>query len=179
MAQSHYEVLGVTPSATAEDIKKAYRQKALRWHPDTNGGSPEAERQFKLISAAYATLSDAQRRAEYDASLRGGHDAANDAASGIDAQSAAALFYREMVGLAFELSFKNLSASKVAAALIAKGCPQPIAREIATGVELRRKEAVREAALNTLFTGLGFLAFGGIVTAAEVAPSLCGQVHYA
>ena len=61
-----YAILGIDHSATAEEIKKAYRKLARKWHPDTNP-SPKAEHQFKLISQAYETLSDEDRRSEFNA----------------------------------------------------------------------------------------------------------------
>ena len=67
MARSDlYDVLGVTREASPEDIKKAYRRLARRFHPDVNGGDPEAERRFKEINLAYQTLSDPARRRQYD-----------------------------------------------------------------------------------------------------------------
>ncbi|XP_053634593.2 dnaJ homolog subfamily C member 21 [Cherax quadricarinatus] len=63
----HYEVLGVSQRATDSDLKKAYRQMALVWHPDKNPDNmEEAKVQFQLIQAAYDTLSDPQERAFYD-----------------------------------------------------------------------------------------------------------------
>ncbi len=61
-----YEVLGVAETATAEEIKKAYRKLAQTHHPDANPGDESAEERFKEISEAYATLSDAEQRKEYD-----------------------------------------------------------------------------------------------------------------
>uniref|UniRef100_A0A1Q3F275 DnaJ homolog subfamily C member 21 n=1 Tax=Culex tarsalis TaxID=7177 RepID=A0A1Q3F275_CULTA len=74
----HYEVLGLTRTAEDDEIKKAYRKLALRWHPDKNLDNPEeANQQFLLVQAAYDVLSDAQERAWYDNHreqiLRGGH----------------------------------------------------------------------------------------------------------
>jgi molecular chaperone DnaJ len=61
-----YQVLGVAPEATAEEIKKAYRKLAQTHHPDANSGDKEAEEKFKEISEAHATLSNAEKRKEYD-----------------------------------------------------------------------------------------------------------------
>ncbi|XP_055646748.1 dnaJ homolog subfamily C member 21 isoform X1 [Falco peregrinus] len=63
----HYEVLGVKRDAAEEELKRAYRRQALRWHPDKNlENAEEAAEQFKLIQAAYDVLSDPQERAWYD-----------------------------------------------------------------------------------------------------------------
>ncbi|MBO7174881.1 MAG: J domain-containing protein, partial [Spirochaetaceae bacterium] len=61
-----YAVLGVSKTATADEIKKAYRDAAFRYHPDRNGGDVAAEEKFKQINAAYAVLGDATKRREYD-----------------------------------------------------------------------------------------------------------------
>jgi molecular chaperone DnaJ len=61
-----YEVLGVSRQASAEEIKKAYRKLARRHHPDVNPGNAEAERRFKEIQEAYAVLSAADKRRQYD-----------------------------------------------------------------------------------------------------------------
>jgi molecular chaperone DnaJ len=62
-----YAILGVPKTAAAEEIKKAYREKALQYHPDRNSGDAAAEEQFKKISEAYAVLGDEEKRAQYDA----------------------------------------------------------------------------------------------------------------
>ncbi|MBP3227324.1 MAG: molecular chaperone DnaJ [Bacteroidaceae bacterium] len=61
-----YETLGVAKTATADEIKKAYRKAALKYHPDRNPGDKEAEEKFKQAARAYEVLSDPQKRARYD-----------------------------------------------------------------------------------------------------------------
>lgn len=62
----YYKVLGLEKNAKPEDIKKAYRKLALKYHPDHNQGNKEAEAKFKEISEAYAVLSDPEKRQQYD-----------------------------------------------------------------------------------------------------------------
>ena len=64
--RDYYEVLEVPKTATAEEIKKAYRKKAIQYHPDKNPGDKEAEEKFKEAAEAYEVLSDPQKRARYD-----------------------------------------------------------------------------------------------------------------
>ncbi len=64
--RDYYEVLGVERIATEDDIKKAYRKQAVKYHPDKNPGDKAAEDKFKEIGEAYEALSDPQKRAAYD-----------------------------------------------------------------------------------------------------------------
>ncbi|MBO6100213.1 MAG: J domain-containing protein [Spirochaetaceae bacterium] len=61
-----YQVLGVSRNASSEEIKKAYREAAFKYHPDRNAGDAAAEEKFKNINAAYAVLGDEAKRADYD-----------------------------------------------------------------------------------------------------------------
>jgi molecular chaperone DnaJ len=67
VAESFYETLGVAKNASADDLKKAYRKLARRYHPDNNPGDAEAEKKFKEIQQAYDVLSDEEKRKQYDA----------------------------------------------------------------------------------------------------------------
>ena len=64
--RDYYEILGIEKSATPEQIKKAYRKKAIKYHPDKNPGDKEAEDNFKDAAEAYEVLSDDNKRARYD-----------------------------------------------------------------------------------------------------------------
>jgi curved DNA-binding protein len=66
MSNKFYETLGVDKSASAEEIKKAYRKQAMKYHPDRNKGDATAEKKFKEVNEAYGTLSDPQKRKQYD-----------------------------------------------------------------------------------------------------------------
>ena len=64
--RDYYEVLGVSRDASAEDIKKAYRKMALKYHPDRNPGDAAAEEKFKEAAEAYDVLSNPDKKARYD-----------------------------------------------------------------------------------------------------------------
>ena len=66
MKLDYYEVLGVSREASLEEIKKAYRKLALKYHPDRNQGDKEAEEKFKEAAEAYSILSDSEKRSKYD-----------------------------------------------------------------------------------------------------------------
>jgi len=81
MARDYYDVLGLQKGASAEEIKKAYRKLARKYHPDVNSGDNTAEDKFKEISEAYGVLSDTEKKKQYD-SL--GHDAFKNGGHGYD-----------------------------------------------------------------------------------------------
>ena len=64
--RDYYEVLGVDKNVTPEDLKKAYRKLALKYHPDRNPGDKEAEEKFKEAAEAYDVLSNPDKKARYD-----------------------------------------------------------------------------------------------------------------
>src|SRR5665647_373076 len=79
MKRDFYEILGVSKSASADEIKKAYRKVAMQFHPDRNPGDKPSEEKFKEAAAAYEILSDTDKRAQYD---RFGHNAFSQGRSG-------------------------------------------------------------------------------------------------
>ena len=74
--RDYYEVLGVSKGASADEIKKAYRKLAVKYHPDKNPGDKEAEEKFKEAAEAYAVLSDPDKKAKYDQFGHAGVDGA-------------------------------------------------------------------------------------------------------
>src|SRR5512139_2010075 len=77
--RDYYEVLGVNKDASEEDLKKAYRKLAMKYHPDRNPDAKDAEEKFKEAKEAYEVLSDDDKRAAYD---RFGHAGVDGAAGG-------------------------------------------------------------------------------------------------
>jgi len=77
--RDYYDVLGVSRNASADELKKAYRQKAKELHPDRNSDNPNAENQFKEVNEAYDVMKDANKKAAYD---RYGHSAVDGSMGG-------------------------------------------------------------------------------------------------
>ena len=80
--RDYYEILGVNKNASADEIKKAYRKLAIKYHPDKNPGNKEAEEKFKEAAEAYSVLSDADKKAKYDQFGHAGVDGAGPDFSG-------------------------------------------------------------------------------------------------
>src|SRR3954465_15669306 len=80
--RDYYEVLGLAREATVDDIKKAYRRMAVKYHPDKNPGDADAEEKFKEAAEAYGVLSDDEKRARYDPFAHQGVAAAASGARG-------------------------------------------------------------------------------------------------
>ncbi len=81
MKRDYYEILGISKSASADEIKKSYRKVAMQYHPDRNPGDKPAEEKFKEAAEAYEVLSNAEKRSQYD---RYGHAAVNNGRGGFN-----------------------------------------------------------------------------------------------
>lgn len=100
MKKDYYEILGVDKNASLDDIKKAYRKLAMKYHPDKNPGDKQAEEKFKEAAQAYEILSDQNKRAQYD---QFGHSAFEGGGSG--GYSNAEDIFREFFGRGFGFDF--------------------------------------------------------------------------
>src|SRR3990167_9655004 len=96
--KDYYETLGVSRNAEADEIKKAYRKLAMKYHPDRNPNNKDAEEKFKEIQKAYAILSDAKKRSAYD----------NYGHAGVDASAQAGAHGFSGFGDVFEDIFENI-----------------------------------------------------------------------
>lgn len=95
--RDYYEVLGVEKTASVEEIKKAYRKKAIQYHPDKNPGDKQAEENFKEAAEAYDVLSDPQKRQRYD---QFGH-------AGVEVLRRAVALAEECLWMIFSLSLET------------------------------------------------------------------------
>ena len=96
----YYQLLGVGRSADTEEVKKAYRQLALKYHPDRNQGSKEAEERFKEVTEAYEVLRDSEKRALYDRYGEQGLKRGAGGAQPFDFSDAIEIFMRDFGGFA-------------------------------------------------------------------------------
>ena len=134
--KDYYEVLGVSRNAPAEDVKKAYRQLALKHHPDRNPGNKEAEERFKEAAEAYSVLIDPEKRSVYD---RFGYDGLRGEGfqgfSGFDAS----VFedFEDILGNFFGFSFGDLFGARERP----RGRARQRGRDLALEVEISLEEA--------------------------------------
>ena len=101
MAKNYYEILGVSKTATEEELKSAFRKLARQYHPDLHPGDEAAANKFKEVNEAYETLNDPQKRAEYDAAQAGGGSqfGGGQGGGGARGQGAGGSFFDEFVNM--------------------------------------------------------------------------------
>src|SRR5689334_6400330 len=135
----YYHVLGVGRTASDEEIKTAYRKLAMRWHPDRNSGSSEAEEKFKSLTEAYDVLRDPDKRAAYDrygeAGLRGAGGAGAAGFHHFDLSEALSVFMRDFGIGGFDGMFTTGRQGGVHSGADVKVTIQLTVPEVATGVE--------------------------------------------
>jgi curved DNA-binding protein CbpA len=139
-----YDTLGVHASATGEEIKRAYRKAAMRWHPDRNAGHEEVARvAFQDVKNAYAILSDVSQREVYDAvyaeqmrawEAHQAREAREQAKREAAARAAAEAEYAERVAVAMRFAGEGHNRDVVFGVLIGQQCEAALAAQIAASV---------------------------------------------
>lgn len=134
-----YDILGVSPGASAEEIKKAYRREAMKWHPDRSGGSAEAKERFHQAAMAFRILSgrdgysageQVHSGASQEQTSRAGNGAGDDRAR-TDDNVADDLFWDVMLDYAIKLAQTGMDEAAIESQLQKKGCPGRVAAMIA------------------------------------------------
>ncbi|MBP7707699.1 MAG: molecular chaperone DnaJ [Candidatus Aminicenantes bacterium] len=145
--RDYYEVLGVGRDASAEEIKKAYRQLALKHHPDRNPGNKDAEDRFKEAAEAYSVLADAEKRSVYD---RFGQDGLRGEGfqgfSGFD--SSVFEDFEDILGNVFGFSFGGLFGSRERSRGARRSRGRDLALEIEIGLDEAAAGVEREIKIN-------------------------------
>ncbi len=161
-----YDLLGVRETAAADEIKRAYRKAAMRWHPDRNAGREDAARAaFQEIKDAYAILSDAAQRQVYDAVYAEQMQAwerhlqrqvREQAEREAEARAAAEAAYAEKVALAMRFADEGYNRDVVFGVLIGQQCEIELAGRIAdSAVALHRSRQAPPVADEAFVVGQG------------------------
>lgn len=158
--ESYYDILGVKSNASIDEIKRAYRTLALKYHPDLNPNDKHAEEMFRKINQAYSILSNEYKKAQYDSNKN--YSKYEEENYGYTNEQALYEFIRTMYEYATEMTMQNININKIASFLESKGCPRNIALAIAHLNENRRKAIVRKAA-SWLFIKASISLFFGII----------------
>ncbi len=150
--QDYYDILGVNRSASADEIKKAYRKKALKFHPDKNPGDQEAEEKFKHAAEAYEVLSDPDKKSRYDQFGHAAFDGAGGFGGGMNMEDIFSQF-GDIFGSAFGGGFSGFGGSRQR---VVKGSNLRIKvklslEEIANGIEKKVKVKRKVKAPDTTY----------------------------
>jgi molecular chaperone DnaJ len=186
--RDYYEVLGVDRNATAEEIKKAYRKKAIQFHPDKNPGDAKAEENFKEAAEAYDVLSDPQKKQRYD---QYGHAGVGGTASGAGGFSMDDIFsqFGDIFGGHFGGGFSGFGGGFSGGRRVNRGTDLRVKvkltlKEISTGVE--KKIKVKKFVACKHCHGTGAEGDDGVTTCAtcggrgvvtRVANTILGQMQ--
>lgn len=180
MKEDFYEILGVSKSATAAEIKKAYRKKALEYHPDKNPGDAKAEEMFKKAAEAYEVLSNPDKKARYD---QFGHSAFEGGGFGGGGMNMEDIFsqFGDIFGSAFGGGFGGFGGFGGGTRMV-KGSNLRIRvkltlEEIANGVEKKVKVKRKKQAPGVSYTTCGTCNGNGQVT--RITSTILGRMQTA
>ena len=157
--ESYYEILGVNKNSSSDEIKRAYHNLALKYHPDLNPNDSNAEIMFRKINQAYSVLSNEYRKAQYDSMQS--HASKANSTDNYTNEQALRQFMSTMYAYAADMTLQNIGVEEIASFLESKGCPHSIAIEIAQSNEVYKKNTVRKAA-GKLFVKAAISLIAGI-----------------
>jgi molecular chaperone DnaJ len=177
--RDYYEVLGVSKSASADEIKKAYRKLAIKYHPDKNPGDAEAEDNFKEAAEAYEVLSNAEKKAQYDRfgheGMRGGGFGGGGGMNMDDIFSQFGDIFGDMGGSPFESFFGGGRSSRQASGNNIRIKLRLTLEEMSKGVEKKIKYKKKVVAPGLKFSNCSSCNGTGQVT--RVASTFLGQMR--
>ncbi len=153
MSENYYDILGVAKTATDDEIKKAYRKLAMKYHPDQNQGNAEAEKKFKEISVAYSVIGDPEKRKKYDQIGHSSYERSGGNSSNFDPSEIFENIFggfgrkKKKGGSFFDDIFSNMSGAKSSSNMRKKG--ESIEKELVISLIDALKGCSKDIAINS------------------------------
>jgi len=160
MADTYYDVLGLSRKPSKDDLLLGYMQLACKWHPENHGNSAEAVEKFRLVGEAFCVLYDTKARFGYDKSLATNPEGEKARRLGMTLEKTLAVF-AEMTTRYVESDMqRGLTEPECVAALTSAGCPLEVAQCLAGKIFAEERSEVQKSGYIMLGTGAAFFSLG-------------------